>query len=109
MSSTSGLGDFQDIGTDHPWVREVWLLGPAASHSPSPEVADLLVICEGSPRSVPPGQRHRLLGEVETLTNRRLELRLSTAEQLSKWLSTEPRFAAAFRGAERLFPQEEEN
>jgi hypothetical protein len=75
-------------------VREVWLLGDA----------DLVVVCDRPPRSVSPGQRKRLLGDLETRSDRRLDLRLATASQLSSWLSRKGRFAAAFRHAVRLYP-----
>lgn len=103
MRRPSGLPDCRDICAGHPWVREAWLFGGSAPGG-SFDDTDLLVVCEGPPRSVWPGQRKRLLGELEVRLGRRLDLRLTTAEQLSKWLSPAGRFAAAFHSAEPLYP-----
>jgi len=94
MPTPSGLPDCSGICAAYRWVREAWLLGDA----------DLLVICGRSPRSVAPGQRKRLLGDLETRSGLHLDLRLATAGQLSRWLSQKGRFAAAFSKAARLYP-----
>ncbi len=94
MPTPSELPHCRDICAAYPWVREAWLLGDA----------DLLVVCDRAPRSVAPGQRKRLLGDLETRTGLRLDLRLAAAGQLSRWLSQEGRFAAAFRRGVRLYP-----
>jgi len=94
MPRPSGLPDCRDICAAYPWVREVWLLGDA----------DLLVVCDRPPRFVAPGQRKRFLADLETRSDLRLDLRLATAGQLSRWLSQKGRFAAAFRRAVRLYP-----
>jgi hypothetical protein len=94
MSRPSGLPDCRDLCADYRWVREVWLLGDA----------DLLVVCDRPPRSVASGQRKRFLADLQTRSDRRLDLRLATAGPLSKWLSQKGRFAAAFRNAVRLYP-----
>jgi hypothetical protein len=98
------LPDCRDICAAYPWVREVWLFASPAAPGDAPEGHDLLVVCDRSPKSVAPGQRKRLLKDIEVATGRSLDLRLTTAEQLSKWLSAAGRFAAAFRSAERLYP-----
>lgn len=94
MPTPSGLPDCRALCAAHPWVREAWLLGDA----------DVLVVCDRPPRSVAPGQRKRLLAELETRTDLSLGLRLATADQLSGWLSQRGRFAAAFSTAVRLYP-----
>lgn len=94
MPRPSGPLDCRDICAAYPWVREVWLLGDT----------DLLVVCDRPPRSVAPGLRKRFLGDLQTRSDRRLDLRLATARQLSGWLSRKGRFAAAFRHAVRLYP-----
>ena len=99
-----GLG----IRADFPWVREVWLLSAPTAPGAGPAEADLLVVCDCPPRWVGPGRRKRLLGQIEVGSDVRLDLRLTTAAQLSKWLAARGRFAAAFRDAVRLYPQEEE-
>ena len=67
MPRPSGLPDRRDIYTDYPWVREVWLWAAGAT--------DLLVVCDRPPASVGPGQRRRLLGELQARSDRRLDLR----------------------------------
>lgn len=94
MPTSSELPDCRNLCAAYPWLREAWLLGDA----------DLLVVCDRSPRSVAPGQRKRLLADLETRTGLRLDLRLATAGQLSRWLSQKGRFAAAFGRAARLYP-----
>ncbi len=96
--------DCRDICAGHPWVREVWLLTSASASGGLAGHADLLVVCDGSPRSVGPGQRKRLLGDLQTQTELRLDVRLATVDQLSKWLSQKGRFAAILRSAARLYP-----
>jgi hypothetical protein len=104
MPRPSGLPDCRDICADYPWVREVWLLAYADASGRPVGGADVLVVCDRSPRSVGPGQRKRFLGQLQTRSDHRLELRLATAGQLSRWLSQKGRFAAAFRNAVRLYP-----
>lgn len=99
MPRPSGLPDCRDIYTDYPWVREVWLWAAGSAGD-----ADLLVVCDRPPASVGPGQRRRLLGELQARSDRRLDLRLTTVGQLARWLSRKGRFAAAFRNAVRLYP-----
>jgi hypothetical protein len=94
MTTPSGLPDCRAVCAAYPWVREAWLLGDA----------DLLVVCDRPPRSVAPGQRKRLLAELETRTDLSLGLRLATAGQLANWLSRKGRFAAAVSTAVRLYP-----
>jgi hypothetical protein len=94
MPRPSAPLDCRDICAAYPWVREVWLVGDA----------DLLVACDGPPTSVAPGQRKRFLADIQTRSDRPLELRLAAASQLSSWLSRKGRFAAAFRHAVRLYP-----
>ena len=104
MPRPSGPLDCRDICADYPWVREVWLLAFADVRSEPSGATDLLVVCDRSPRAVGPGQRKRFLGDLQTRSDQRLDLRLATAGQLSGWLSQKGRFAAAFRNAVRLYP-----
>ena len=99
------LADCRDICANHPWVQEVWLLGGAAAWGEPAEEADLLLVCDKPPRSVAPGQRKRFVGELQTCSDRRLDIRLTTGDQLAKWLSQGGRFAVSFRKhAVRLYP-----
>jgi hypothetical protein len=104
MPRPSGLLDCRDICAGYAWVREVWLLTSASASGGLAGHADLLVVCDRPPKSVAPGQRKRFLGDLQTRTNLRLDVRLATADQLSRWLSQKGRFATAFRTAVRLYP-----
>jgi hypothetical protein len=44
------------------------------------------------------------MGDLQTRTEFRLDVRLATADQMSKWLSQKGRFAAVLRSAARLYP-----
>ncbi len=98
------LTDCHEICGTYPWVRELWLLGSASASGDPLDGTDLLLISDRPPRSIPPGLRKRLLGELETLAGRPLDLHLTTADQLFKWVSPGGRFATAFRKAVRLYP-----
>jgi len=104
MPRPSGLLDCRDICAGYSWVREVWLLTSANASGGLVGHADLMVVCDRPPRSVAPGQRKRFLADLQTRTELRLDLSLTTAGQLSKWLSQKGRFAAAFRRAVSLYP-----
>lgn len=104
MPRPLGLPDCRDICAAYPWVREAWLLAFADASGPLAGGIDLLVVCDRSPRSVAPGQRKRFLADLQARSGLRLDLRLATASQLSRWLSQRGRFASAFRNAARLYP-----
>jgi hypothetical protein len=104
MPKPSGLLECRDICAGYPWVREVWLLTSASASGGLAGHADLLVVCDRPPKAVGSGQRKRFLGDLRTRTELRLEVRLATADQLSKWLSQKGRFAAVLRSAARLYP-----
>ncbi len=94
----------REICAGYAWVGEVWLFGSGRETDGPLGDADLLVVCHPPPRTVEPGQRNRLLGQLEVAVGRSLNLRLTTAKQLSKWLSPGSRFATAFHDATRLYP-----
>ncbi len=104
MPRPSGLLDCRDICAGYPWVREVWLLTSANASGGLAGHADLLVVCDKLPKSVAPGQRKRFVADLQARTELRLDIRLATAGQLSKWLSQKGRFAAVLRSAARLYP-----
>jgi predicted nucleotidyltransferase len=94
----------REICAGYAWVGEVWLFGSAREREGPLGDADLLVVCDWLPRTVEPGQRKRLLSQLEVAVGRSLSLRLTTAEQLSKWRAPGSRFATAFNHATRLYP-----
>lgn len=98
--------DCRDICAGYPWLRELWLMD-AASEGEPPDDAELLAVCDRPPRNVGQGQRKRFLRDLETRSDRRFQLHLATAAQLSRWLKNEARFAAGFRNAVRLYASEE--
>lgn len=95
------LDDCRDVCDPFPWLRQLYLLD--SDRSP----ATLLALTDGPPRSVAPGQRKRLLGQLQARSPRPLQLRLATRRQLDRWLSHQARFAAAFRNARRLYQRED--
>ncbi len=104
MPRPSGLLDCRDICAGYPWVCEVWLLTSANASGGLAGHADLLVVCDKPPKSVASGQRKRFVADLQTRTELRLDIRLATAGQLSKWLSQKGRFAAVLRSAAQLYP-----
>ena len=94
----------REICAGYAWVGEVWLFDAGQEMGDPLGDADLLVVCHPPPRSVEPGQRNHLLGQLEVAVGRSLNLHLTTAAQISKWLSPGSRFATAFHHATRLYP-----
>ena len=96
--------DRDQVCHSFPWVKELWLFGtvePAAG----PDVAlDLLVVSALPPGEVRPGQRKRLQAHLRASSGRGIDLRLTTGQQLEKWLTGGGRFATTFRNrAVKLF------
>jgi hypothetical protein len=104
MPRPSGLLECRDICAAYRWVREVWLLTSASASGGLAGHADLLVVCDSPPKSVGSGERKRFVGDLQARTGLRLDVRLATTAQLSKWLSQKGRFAAILRSAARLYP-----
>ncbi len=106
------LPDCGDVYLSFPWIKEVWLFSPAIARRSASDRIDLLVVSTIPPKQVPSGQRKRLLADLQAClpaamarSDRPLDLRLTTGEQLSKWLSRNGGFAIAFRRhAVRLLP-----
>jgi len=86
--------DSKEVCRVFPWVRELWLF---ASPDPGSASLDLLVVSAIPPRQVGPGQRKRLLVELQGQSPQQLDLRLTTRDQLAKWLARGGRFATRFR------------
>ncbi len=85
-----------------PWVKELWLLD--LWQVESPEKHDLLVVSNVPPKDISQGQRKRLLAELESQTQVRFEIHLTTAEQLKIWLASGARFSSRFhRNAVKVF------
>ena len=87
----------------------MWLLTPRDPQDAQAASLDLLVVSAIPPREVRPGQRKRLLAELQEQSHLKVDLRLTTSEQLAKWLSRGGRFAIRFRDqAVKLFERSPE-
>ena len=91
--------DLEDVSRSFPWVKEMWLFAAAAQSGGQTGNLGLLVVSAIPPREVQPGQRKRLLAQLQHLSDCPLDLRLTTSEQLAKWLGSGGRFASTFRQA----------
>ncbi len=91
--------DSEEVSRSFPWVREMWLFDAAGTTGRQTGDRDLLVVSAVPPREVQPGQRKRLLAQLQHLSDCPLDLRLTTSEQLAKWLGSGGRFASTFRKA----------
>ncbi len=98
--------DFDEVRRSFPWVKEVYLFGARELTAAPEDDLDLLVVSSLPPREVLPGQRDRFIAQLRANTDIRIALRLTTSEQLAKWLAGNGRFASAFRRrAVKLFEQ----
>jgi len=89
--------DPDEVRRSFPWVKEVWLFGGAAPVEGHDGDLGVLVISAVPPREVLPGQRSHLLSQLQSGGARRIDLRLTTSQQLAKWLGRKGRFASTFR------------
>ncbi|MBI2913453.1 MAG: hypothetical protein HYY03_05990 [Chloroflexi bacterium] len=89
--------DPDEVSRSFPWVKELWLFGGADPGAAPNGALDLLVVSAVPPKEVLPGQRNRLLARLQAGSDRRIELRLTTSEQLARWLCRNRRFTTSFR------------
>jgi len=101
--------DPDEVCRAFPWVKELWLFTPRDPPNAQTASLDLLVVSAIPPREVRPGQRKRLLAQLQEQSHLRVDLRLTTSEQLAKWLGRGGRFAVRFRDqAVKLFERSSE-
>ncbi len=88
--------DSDELQRSFPWVKELWLRSGAVPPHPQSSL-DVLVVSTLPPRNVRQAQRKRLLAELQARTSQRIDIRLTTSEQLARWLQRGGRFASTFR------------